>query len=275
MELNVTQPAVSQAIRSLEELLGVKLFDRKTRPVSLTAAGHMLNTGVSDGLNRIGETIERVRSLHLLDNNSVTIACTIGTATYWLMPRLASFYAEFPDIAVNVQTTVGSPEFAPGTDLIIRYGLGEWSDGHSARLFNEKVVPVSSPSLAERYPTKEALEEATLLHVVSSERSWLSWDDYFKRFSLPQNKMIGRSFTNYVQATQAALSGQGVMLGWESNAGDLVREGRLIAMNDAEIVPDESFYLVVPSSGRKKTAADLFINWLVGLSNGGGSGVER
>ncbi|RUM24397.1 LysR family transcriptional regulator [Rhizobium vallis] len=266
-ELNVTQPAVSQAIRSLEELLGVKLFDRKTRPVSLTTAGDILNTGVSDGLNRIAETIDRVRSLHLLNENSVTIACTIGTATYWLMPRLAGFYVEFPDIAVNVQTTVGSPEISPSTDLLIRYGLGEWTDGRSVRLFDERVVPVSSPRVAERYSIMEDLEDAPLLHVVSSEKSWLSWDDYFKRFSLPENNMVGRSFTNYVQATQAALSGQGVMLGWESNTGDLVREGRLIAMKNAEIVPEESFYLVIPSNGQKKSATDVFASWLAALSN--------
>ncbi|HHW51581.1 MAG TPA: LysR family transcriptional regulator [Pseudoclavibacter sp.] len=261
-DLNVTQPAVSQAVKALEEYVGARLFERSTRPFALTPAGEILKAGVSDGLLRISEAIDRVRALHGQDDSSVTVACTVGTATYWLMPRLATFYSEYPDVAVNVVTTARSPELSAGVDLVIRYGSGEWKDGHTVKLFDEMVVPVFSPSLADRVKSRRSLTEAVLLHVVNSDTGWLTWDDYFARQGLPSNRTLGRNFTNYVQATQAALSGQGVMLGWESNVGDLVREGRLVALEDAMLLPEEAFYLVVPARSERKRAAKQFCGWL-------------
>lgn len=261
-ELNVTQPAVSQAIRALEQELGVELFNRATRPISLTPAGEMLQAGVFEGFGRISDAVERARALFGSAENSVTIACTVGTATYWLMPRLASFYNDHPDIAVNVLTTTASPEVSPGVDVVIRYGLGEWHDGHTVKLFDERVVPVFSPSLCHHLRTVEDLASATLLHVVNADSTWLTWEKYFDRLGLPGNRLRGRNFTNYVQATQAALSGQGVMLGWNSNTGDLVREGRLTAMHSAEYLPDEAFYLVVPAKSVRRPACEQFCAWI-------------
>jgi LysR family glycine cleavage system transcriptional activator len=70
-------------------------------------------------------------------------------------------------------------------------------------------------------------------------------------------------FTNYVQATQAALAGQGVMLGWRSITGDLVNEGRLARVADAAIVPSEAFYIVAAARPRSPEAAATVLAWLV------------
>jgi DNA-binding transcriptional LysR family regulator len=261
-ELNVTQPAVSQALKALEDYVGLKLLDRSTRPATLTEAGRILQIGVTEGLDRIAEAVEQVRNLDRAAGQSVTIACSVGTATYWLMPRLAGFYTEHPDVAVNVMTTPGSPEFQPGMDLAIRYGTGNWKDGRIVKLFDERVVPVCSPELAAEIGGETGLLRATLLHVRSSDRSWLTWKDYFDLNNLPENRTLGRYFTNYIQATQAALSGQGVMLGWESNTGDLVREGRLVTLGGTPMVPKEAFYLVVPDRRDRKPASDLLEAWI-------------
>ncbi|MVA27912.1 LysR family transcriptional regulator [Agrobacterium vitis] len=267
-DLNVTQPAVSQALKILEDFVGVRLFDRTTRPITLTPAGEILRVGVSEGLGRITDAMERARALYLSSDNSVTVACTVGTATYWLMPRLASFYADHPDIAVNVLTTAGSAEVLPGVDLVIRYGSGGWNDGHTVKLFDEKVTPVFSPLLRDSIRSLDDLNHATLLHVVNADTTWLTWKDYLDRLGLPDNKTLGRNFTNYVQATQAALSGQGVMLGWESNTGDLVREGRLAALFGAEYHPQEAFYLVIPAKSERRDVCQLFSKWLNALKTG-------
>lgn len=261
-DLNVTQPAISQAIKALEDFVGFRLFDRSTRPVSLTPAGEILKTGVADGFELIAEAIDKARALQDLNDSALTVACTVGTATYWLMPRLAEFYQEFPDIAVSVLTTVGNPEFAPGINMLIRYGMGNWNDGTTIKLFDEKVVPVFSPTLAERITSRECLRTATLLHVVSSDTSWLTWRDYFRLTDLPQNQSQGRSFSNYVQATQAALSGQGVMLGWQSNTGDLVRQERLAALAGADYIPKEAFFLVTAESSSHSRAVKVFTAWI-------------
>lgn len=264
--LNVTQPAVSQAVKALEEHVGISLLDRATRPATLTPAGEIMRAGIAEGLSRIGAAIAEVRSLRAGDDTSVTVACTVGTATYWLMPRLAGFYNDYPEIGVNVLTTVASPEVAPGVDLVIRYGTGEWSDGETMKLFDEKVVPVFAPTLAERVRTVADLASVPLLNVVQSDRTWLGWSDYLERKGLAPNRLPGRTFTNYIQATQAALAGQGVMLGWQSNTADLVREGRLIALPDAELLPREAFYLVFPARSRGKAACRVFADWVQGAA---------
>ncbi|UWU25254.1 LysR family transcriptional regulator (plasmid) [Rhizobium sp. CB3060] len=267
-DLNVTQPAVSQALKTLEDYVGTRLLDRSKRPATLTEAGRILQAGVSEGLGRIAEAFVQLRSLQNAAEQSVTVACSVGTATYWLMPRLADFYSEHQNIAVNVLTTAGAPEFQPGVDLVIRYGTGRWTDGRSVKLFDERVVPVCSPLVAKRIEAEGGLSTATLLHVRSDDNSWLTWKDYLSLNGLPENRALGRYFTNYVQATQAVLSGQGVLLGWESNAGDLVREGRLVVFGETAYYPKEAFFLVSPTAPQRGEAVRLLTEWIVGLGAG-------
>lgn len=263
MELNVTQPAVSQALRQLEDHVGVRLLDRKTRPATRTEAGRILEVAVTEGLGRIADAIDHVRHLQAVED-ATTVACSVGVATYWLMPRLARFSAEHPQVTVNVMTTQqGAPRLNPAIDLAIRYGDGKWTDGILEKLFDERVVPVCSPTFHDRLrPGEVRLDRATLLHVNTDDPAWITWPAYLKRMRLPENRMPGRRFTNYVQATQAALDGQGVMLGWESITGDLVREGRLVELNDLPLVPTDAFYLVTTPLIDERPSARLLADWL-------------
>lgn len=265
MELNVTQPAVSQALRQLEDHVGTRLLNRKTRPATRTEAGRILEIAVTEGLGRIADAIDHVRHLQVT-GDSATIACSIGIATYWLMPRLARFSAEHPQVTVNVMTTQqGAPRLNPAVDLAIRYGNGRWVDGTVAKLFDERVVPVCSQPFRDRLRSAGVtLDRATLLHVDNDDPAWITWPTYLKSRGLPDNLMAGRRFTNYVQVTQAALDGQGVMLGWESITGDLVREGRLVELNDLPLVPADAFYLVTTPSVDERPPARLLASWLLG-----------
>jgi len=265
MELNVTQPAVSQALRQLEDHVGTRLLDRKTRPAMRTEAGRILEVAVTEGLGRIADAIDHVRHLQVAED-SATVACSVGVATYWLMPRLARFSAEHPQVTVNVMTTLqGAPRLNPAVDLAIRYGNGRWVDGTVEKLFDERVVPVCSQPFRDRLKSAGVkLDRATLLHVNTDDPAWITWSIYLKSKGLRENLVAGRRFTNYVQATQAALDGQGVMLGWESITGDLVREGRLVELNDLPLIPTDAFYLVTTQLIGERPSARLLADWLLG-----------
>ena len=255
-ELNVTQPAISQSLRQLEEHLGARLLDRGRRPAELTEAGRILKDAVTEGLDRIAGAVDRIRATERAGAAAVTVACSVGVATYWLMPRLASFCSDRPEVAVNVVTTpLGAPDLAHGVDLAIRYGHGRWRDGAVSKLFNEEVRPVCSPDLLERAGGRIDLARAPLLHVRTQEESWLSWPVYLRRAGLPPNGGPGRSFTNYVQAIQAALAGQGVLLGWVSLSAGLVAEGRLIPVGAPSLRPPDAFYLVRRRNAQGAAAA--------------------
>jgi LysR family glycine cleavage system transcriptional activator len=264
-ELNVTQPAVSQALRLLEEHVGAKLLDRRTRPAARTEAGQILEAAVVDGLGRIADAVEQIRGLQAAAD-SVTIACSVGVATYWLMPRLGRYSSIQPHVTVNVMTMPqGAPRLTPTLDLAIRYGAGHWSDGEVAKLFDERVVPVCSPDfLARQKGQAIALERAPLIHVRAEDSSWMTWAGFLKARGLPDSGAPGRQFTNYVQATQAALDGQGIMLGWESITGGLVREGRLVEATADVVAPREAFYLVSASRIGDREAGRLLAEWLLG-----------
>ncbi|RBP84479.1 LysR family transcriptional regulator [Rhodobacter sp. 140A] len=265
-ELNVSQPAVSQAMKQLEAHVGQPLFDRRTRPASLTAGGQILQRAVSEGFDRIAAAIDELRSLQAEDEASLTVACTVGTATYWLMPSLTGFHEIHGDIAVSVRTTSHSiPRVLPGVDLAIRYGLPEWGDGIARQLFRERVVPVCAPGLWQRLQTTGFdLAKAPLLHVDAEISDWMEWPEYLRRTAQPPPARSGIRFTNYVQATQAAVSGLGVMLGWRSNVASLLRNGELVELPLPAIEPQEAFYLIEP--GRRSANAApraLLVEWLL------------
>jgi len=262
-ELNVTQPAVSQAVRALEEHVGVPLLDRGHRPARPTKAGTALASAILSGLGRIDETLGALRQAETQRGQTVTVACSVGVATYWLMPRLSAFYRAHPDVCVNVMTEPsGVPALAEGIDLAIRYGHGRWRDGVAHRLFDEVVEPVCAPALSAR--CKEAVSPATvpLLHVRSTEPSWVTWADYLRATGQPAVLRSGQTFTNYVQATQAALEGHGLMLGWRSITGPLVASGQLLPVGLPRFVPREAFYLVARNK-RGAPAVENFAAWLL------------
>ncbi len=260
-ELNVSQPAVSQALRHLEEHVGTPLLDRSTRPATLTTAGRVLETAALEGLGRITDAIAQIRRLQAADESAVTIACSVGFATYWLMPRLADFYGRHPEIAVNVQTTHhGAPLLAADINIAVRYGDGNWIDGNVSKLFDERVVPVATLQLKQSLASENiGIAGAVLLHVAADDADWITWPAFLAAKNIKPPLRRGRHFTNYVQATQAALDGQGVMLGWRSITGDLVKQGKLIAFTDQTLTPKDGYYAVAAGEG---AATGLMLGWL-------------
>ncbi|KZM48468.1 LysR substrate-binding domain-containing protein [Labrenzia sp. OB1] len=272
-DLNVSMSAVSQALRQLEDHIGAALFDRSTRPAGLTEAGAILLAAVTENRERLTEALEEIRVLTSSDVPTVTIACTIGFATYWLMPRLEAFYLDHPDIAVNVQTTAQEvPRLGPDTDIALRYGDGRWDDGEVRLLFAEIIEPVCDPSLARRIEENGgSLASAFLIHVDFADRRWLTWSDYLARTGLKAaGSAKGLRFSNYVQATQAALSGHGVMLGWRSITGDQVENGLLVPAGLPPLQPDNAYHAVLSHRSRKTETAKVVMAWLAraaGLSD--------
>ncbi|MCA0847992.1 LysR substrate-binding domain-containing protein [Salipiger thiooxidans] len=261
--LNVTQPAVSQALRALEEHVGATLFDRATRPAQLTEAGELLARAVRDGLGQISAALEDIRALSGQDGAQVTVSCTLGMATYWLMPRLPEFYAAHPEMTVNVQAPATDlPHLSPGIDIAIRYGTGGWREGTTLKLFDERVCPVAAPALLERLQAEGVgLDRAPLIHVRSPHNQhWAGWEDYLRARGIPRARLSGQTFNNYVQAAQAVLDGRGVMLGWRSIASGAVRDGALRMWPEGELDLGTSYF--VTGARRLSGPAQVFLDWI-------------
>ncbi len=232
-ELNVTRPAISQAIKALEDWVGVPLFDRTTKPSVSTEAGERLARATGAGLGQIADVIDEIRLSAGFADRQITVSCTIGMATYWLMPRLSAFYARFPDAMVSVQAPPSDmPAFSAGIDIALRYGPAPWSDGETLKVFEERAFPVGQPSkIADLGDDPAALRTVPLIHVRTPlSNHWPGWRDYFAAKGINEPTGPRQTFDNYVQATQAALDGHGIMLGWRSINDALLSEGRLAAL---------------------------------------------
>lgn len=261
--LNVTQPAVSQALKALEDHVGVALFDRSVRPARLTDAGEMLSRAVREGLGRIAATLEDIRALHAIGERQVTVSCTVGMATYWLMPRLPVFYAKNPEVIVNVQAPATDlPVLIPGIDVALRYGSGGWREGRTEKLFSEVVCPVGAPALVERLLAEGiTLAEAPLIHVRNPNNDhWAGWEDYLQERGVLRPRGGGQIFNNYVQAAQAVYSGRGLMLGWRSITGQAERDGALKAWPNGALDLGTGYYVTTSSIPSQDTA--LFLDWV-------------
>lgn len=264
-ELNVTRPAVSQAIRALEDHIGAALLDRSVRPSAVTEAGLRLAQAIRGGLAQISEAIEDIRLSNGLAERQVTVCCTLGMATHWLMPRLVGFYATRPEIMVNVQAPpFDLPALGAGIDIALRYGPKSWKDGDTIRLFSELVCPVGSAAVMARLQgDPERLTEATLIHVrVPQSHGWSGWPDYLAARGLPRARGQKLTFDNYIQAVQAALDGRGVMLGWRSITAALVAEGRLVALPGGNHDFGTAYWATCGPASQHKPAALAFMAWL-------------
>jgi LysR family transcriptional regulator, glycine cleavage system transcriptional activator len=264
--LNVTQPAVSKSLRDLEQWIGTSLFDRNRRPLALTESGEILLAATRDGLGLIAGAVAEIGRLHHSREGGLRLSCSIGFATYWLMQRLSTFSAAWPDIAVSVMTIAhdAAPD-APHADVMFRYGHGRWRDGTVIRLFQECIDPVASPEfLQTRAITPGTLAGLPLIHVDVDDASWRSWAGYCQTTGVPRGHGGDIRFNNYVQATQAALGGQGVMLGWRSITGDLVADRRLTPVGLPAIEPEDgAYYLVIPPRSAGLPTVTCFSDWLL------------
>ncbi len=107
--LSVSQPAVSQAIRQLEESTSVKLFTRVARGVKLTAEGSLLYSYVKEGYEQILLGEQKLEQMRNLDLGEIRIGASDMTLQFFLLPYLEKFHEAYPNIKVMV-TNAPTPE---------------------------------------------------------------------------------------------------------------------------------------------------------------------
>ena len=263
-ELHVTPSAVSHQIRTLEEHLGVRLFDRLTRRVALTRDGQAFLPAVQAALEQIAMAAEAIASRH--DDGSLTIQASPNFATEWLVPRLLGFQAEYPHIEVKLMTTRshdgGRFDFEQ-FDLAIWYGKGDWPDVDCERLMTEELVPVCSPELlrgARALKSPADLRGTTLIHVLIRIGQWRNWLEAAGVEGIDPER--GPKFQNTPLALEAAMAGIGVAIANRAFVTDHLRDGRLVIPFDHDLSTDSAYYLLYPKHGPRAAGALAFREWI-------------
>lgn len=266
-ELNVSQPAVSAAVRKVELALGTPLFVRRHRKIELTEAGERFYADVSFGLNHILRSAEGLRLQAQPDH--VTIACSTAFAHYWLVPRLSEFRAAHPGIEIRMETSYRDSDLVrEGVSLGIRRGNGGWP-GYSERfLMPEAISPVCAPGYPADPKTLGELAACDLIHLEEPHRMRPTWTDFFRHHGHAfRDTGAGLRLNDYALVIQAAIAGQGVAFGWHHLIDSLISQGLLRQLSPYGYRQVRGFYLVWNAGAVLSDQAQAVHDWL--LSEGG------
>ena len=282
-ELCVTQGAISLQIRKLEEFLGARLFIRHARYIELTAAGQQFYEACHVLLEGLEKAICDLTSPNHQQTLTVSTIPTIGTL--WLMPRLASFTSQHPDIEVRVVSDIRPadmqsdnidvalrvgklpgqryPEHFPAVDLVM---LERWTDIEADLLFHDVMVPVASKAW---YATQPAIRNvadfktASLVHTASRPNAWREW----LKAHGTEYKPSGHEpeYGHFYISLGAALDQKGIALIPEV----LLRgypgrnELEVLLPNIEPVRSAGDYYLLTRTSSPKRAAIKKFRSWVL------------
>ncbi|SCK05747.1 LysR family transcriptional regulator [Vogesella sp. LIG4] len=257
LELNVTQAAVSQQVRTLEERLGMPLFKRLPRGLGLTDEGRALLPVLSDAFGRIEAVLKQFEGGNF---HEVLTVGVVGTfAVGWLMPRLKRFRELHPFVELRLLTHNNLVDLASeGLDFAIRFGEGLWPATHNALLLDAPLAVLCAPEIARRLSEPPDLAREILLRSYRVD-DWIAW---FAAAGLAPWTMNGPVFDSSRLMVEAAVQGAGVAL---APPGMFVRElqaGLLVCPFEMEVKAG-SYWLTWLKSRPMSPAMQLFHSWIL------------
>ncbi len=264
LELHVTHSAISRQIKALEAHLGVDLFERKTRQVLLTVAGHQFQAQIEPALLQIGAAAQSLRS------GAPSLAVRVNVrptfAVRWLIPRLPGFVAKHPDIEPQVITSTLAPVDAlEEFDLAIRRSTQGWPAGMQIHPFlDDEVLVVGSPALFARLPVTapDSLAQHVLLLSKSRSKDWENWKKQARTPRLKPASCLQFDHLHFV--LQAAVDGLGFALAPVSLIAHDMAAGRLTSpLPEWRMALNCHYFGLAPNAARETLH---FVQWLTGIA---------
>lgn len=276
-ELHVSPAAVKQLVYKLEASLGMSLLEKRGRSLVLTPAGDVASRDLIRAFGQITDTVEKIR---LMDQGSrLVISVEPSFAAAWLVPRLQDFRVKKPAIDVLIHSSMQVVDLRRGVaDIAIRFGVQADADLVTHRLFDEELCVFCSPTLANGNPgvgRLEDLHKVTLLRWdlsqferVSTTRKWYDWNYWLAQVGANHiNVGEGLQFDDYNLMVQAAISGQGVILGSKPILQSLVKANLLVSPVPESAITDIGYDLVTTDKALAKAEVTSFLNWIVEKAN--------
>lgn len=271
-ELAVTPAAVKQLVGKLEEALSAKLVVRAGRGLALTAAGRAGRERLGAGFAEIAEAVRQMRAQEQRQRLIVSVEPSFATA--WLVPRLEGFREQNGDVDVLIDSSLKIADLEHGAaDVAIRFGAPSPAHLVCRRLFDEKLCVFCSPALTEGkggLKTLNDLARTTLLHWDLTEfswavatRRWMEWHLWFAEVGaghIPSD--TGLRFSDYNLAVQAAIAGQGVVLGSLPVLNTLMEAGLLVCPFPERVETDIGYDLVTTAATAQRPEVQRFMDWI-------------
>jgi len=259
-ELNLSPTAISHQISNLEEKLGVLLFERKTRAVRLTHEGFQLAEAIYQAFQRLSVIIEEIS----FAKSVLRVSTTTSFASMWLVPNLAGFQKQYPEVQVEIKTTEDLIDIDRdrGVDLVIRYGCNKEESKSVTKLVTEDFNAYATESYLAKL---KKLEQATFIETRWKNKSLplISWSKWLEAFRPNPSVSNIVSFDQEHHSIQAALAGQGLVLASSVLAEMAIQQNWLKPLDSRYSVPGLTYYLLVSPHSENLYKTIVFKKWLV------------
>ncbi len=269
-ELNVSPGAVSKHVIKIETQLGRRLFNRT--PGGFETAPEMKDflTSLTQGF----ETIDgAIRALDREDKKEIRLTVAPIFARTWMIPRLATFYREFQDLRLEIESN-REVIALPSSDFscAIRFGKGPWPETRSSKLLEQCLFPVCAPSVAERLKSPEDLAKVPVILSRDNDMDWRRW--LHAADAEHVKLLIGPRLSDADLSLGAAVSGLGVALAWQTVAVDAIRAGQLVVPFPVGIRSGNAYWFLKSEIGHGSRAVDTFEKWLFRNIEGSGEAFD-
>ena len=267
LELRVTQTAISQQVRALEETLGVTLFKRLPRGLVLTDEGEALLPVLTDAFRRMSATLSQFEEGNFREILTVGVVSTFAIG--WLLPRLETFKRQHPSVDLRLKTNNNRADILlDGLDFFIRFGDGAWHGTDAIQLMDAPLSPVCAPSLSKRLRHPADLANEELLRSYRRDE-WAVW---FRAAGVEPPSLRGWMFDSSLALVEAAARGMGVALVPVAMFARELEEQRLVQPFD--IAASMGSYWLTRLKSRAETASMTAFHRFI-LAEIGGHNAER
>ena len=277
-ELFITPAAVSQQIKTLEHQLGIKLFNRHNRGLSLTDEAQAGLPALIRGFENLSNSVQQIRNTNR--NSSLTVWMAPSFASKWFIPRLQRFSEAHPNIDLNIsaspnlvdsnsaRNTIPAENFyRDNVDVAIRFGKGDYPGCRVDKLFPVYAIPLCSPKLMQGdHPLKkpEDLRFHTLLHDDTRYEGRPDWATWLKAANVSGvDSSRGVHFNHGSLAINSAINGQGVVLSMKVLASGDLAAGRLVVPFDIGLPLEYAYYLITLEEFTDHPHTAAFRDWLL------------
>lgn len=261
-ELFLTPSAISHQIKSLEEFIGFELFQRKSRGVTLNAAGEMYLNYVQQGLSSFELGTKKVISKY--SSPALKISTFSTLASHVVIPQLGHFQNAHPEIDIRIETSTDMRDLRyEDYDIALRIGQGSWPGVDAKVLFEIYITPVCSPEFAKKHNLKSLsqLNEVPLIDLSNMDDAWQRWSQQVGVAEVKSQEHL--AFNNYDYAMRAAEQGLGLALAMIPIENQALKSGRLIAPFAQRAKYEQDMYAVYRSEDKNRHDIRCFLDWLI------------
>ena len=240
-ELHVSPSALSRQIQALEDLLGVRLFQRLNPGIALTDEGRRYLEAAEAALTRLEAAQEQLAPRP----RPLRISALESFSESWLIPHLPDFERVHPEIEIELEATLRYADFTRDVvDVAIRFGVGPWPGLHGEPILELEYFPVCSPRLAKEAGLRRPgdLASQTLIHVAQTPQAWSAWLRAAGVAELTPRRSV--TYDHVSLALAAAEEGQGIALAPPILCAQRLRSKRLCRPFRESLRSDATYHFV-------------------------------